>query len=87
MASRRNYDKRREQLREHFRGILGLQGLTVEIAFWGETPEALMIVEAVEVITDQGSAKMRFADSWVLKGGRIAIHFAGMTQYPDGSVA
>jgi hypothetical protein len=81
------YFKGREQLREHFRGILGLQGLTVEIAFWGETPEALMIVEAVEVITDQGSAKMRFADSWVLKGGKIAIHFAGMTQYPDGSVA
>ena len=35
----------------------------------------------------QASIKMRFADSWVLRGGRIAIHFAGMTQYPDGSVA
>jgi hypothetical protein len=46
-----------------------------------------MIVEAIEITTDQGTAKMRFADSWVLKGGKIAIHFAGMTQYPDGSVA
>jgi hypothetical protein len=37
--------------------------------------------------TDEGEAHMRFADSWVLRDGRIAIHFAGMTQYPDGSVA
>ena len=81
------YFKGREQLREHFKGILGLKGLQVEIAFWVETPDALMIVEAIEITTDQGSAKMRFADSWVLKGGKIAIHFAGMTQYPDGSVA
>ena len=81
------YFKGREQLREHFRGILGLKGLKVDIAFWGETPDALMIVEAIEITTDQGTAKMRFADSWVLKGGKIAIHFAGMTQYPDGSVA
>lgn len=81
------YFKGREQLREHFRGILGLKGLKVDIAFWGETPEALMIVEAVEISTEQGTAEMRFADSWVLKGGKIAIHFAGMTQYPDGSIA
>ena len=81
------YFKGREQLREHFRGILGFKGLKVDIAFWGETPDALMIVEAIEITTDQGTAKMRFADSWVLKGGKIAIHFAGMTQYPDGSIA
>jgi hypothetical protein len=30
---------------------------------------------------------MRFGDSWVLRDGRIAIHFAGMVQYPDGSLA
>jgi hypothetical protein len=30
---------------------------------------------------------MRFADSWVLRDGKIAVHFAGMTQYPDGAVA
>lgn len=28
------YFKGREQLREHFKGILGLKGLQVEIAFW-----------------------------------------------------
>jgi hypothetical protein len=46
-----------------------------------------MIVEAITMQTSQGMAKMRFADSWVLRDGKIAIHFAGMTQYPDGSVA
>ena len=61
-----------------------------EIAFWAETenPTTLMIVEAITMATPDGEAKMRFADSWVLnEEGKIAIHFAGMTQYPDGSVA
>jgi hypothetical protein len=46
-----------------------------------------MIIEAITMKGPDGDAHMRFADSWVLRGGRIAIHFAGMTQYPDGSVA
>ena len=37
--------------------------------------------------TAEGEAKMRFADSWVLRDGKIAIHFAGMVRYPDGSLA
>ena len=81
------YYRGRDELREHFQGILALQGLDVEIAFWGEDKNALMIVEAVKVTTADGSATMRFADSWVLRDGRIAIHFAGMVQYPDGSLA
>jgi hypothetical protein len=83
------YYRGRDQLREHFQGILGLEDLEVEIAFWGETenPRTLMIVEAVRVVTADGTANMRFADSWVLDGDRIAIHFAGMVQYPDGSLA
>ena len=83
------YYKGREQLREHMQGILGIDGLDTEIAFWAETqePETLMIVEAITMETPGGEAKMRFADSWVLRDGKIAIHFAGMTQYPDGSVA
>jgi hypothetical protein len=83
------YYKGREQLREHMNGILGIDGLDTEIAFWAETedPQTLMIVEAITKQTSQGEAKMRFADSWVLRDGKIAIHFAGMTQYPDGSVA
>ncbi len=84
------YYQGREALKQHMQGILGIQGLRTEIAFWAETEEpqkTLMIVEAIEMETDDGPAKMRFADSWVLRDGKIAIHFAGMTQYPDGTVA
>ena len=83
------YYKGRDGLREHMQGILGIDGLETDIAFWAETddPETLMIIEAISMTTPDGEANMRFADSWVLRDGRIAIHFAGMTQYPDGSVA
>ena len=77
------------ELREHFNGILGIEDLQTEVAFWAETekPQTLMVVEAITMQTAQGTAKMRFADSWVLENGKIKIHFAGMTQYPDGTVA
>ena len=83
------YFRGRDELREHMQGILGIDGLETEIAFWAETedPQTLMIVEAITMQAGGGEAKMRFADSWVLRDGKIAIHFAGMTQYPDGSVA
>jgi ketosteroid isomerase-like protein len=83
------YFRGREELREHFQGILGIQGLQTEIAFWAETdePETLMVVESITLQTEGGEAHMRFADSWVLRDGKIAIHFAGMVQYPDGSLA
>ncbi len=84
------YFRGHKELEEHFKGILGINGLETDIAFWGETenPTTLMIVEAITMQTDQGEAKMRFADSWVLDDeGKIKIHFAGMTQYPDGQVA
>jgi ketosteroid isomerase-like protein len=83
------YYRGRDQLREHMQGILGINGLETDIAFWAETedPTTLMIVEAITLQTDDGEAKMRFADSWVLRDGKIAIHFAGMVQYPDGSLA
>jgi ketosteroid isomerase-like protein len=83
------YFRGHKELREHFQGILGLQGLEVDLTFWAETatPETLMVVEDVKVKTADGESRMRFADSWVLRDGRIAIHFAGMVQYPDGSLA
>lgn len=83
------YYKGRKQLKEHMQGILGIEGLETEIAFWAETedPQTLMIVEAITLNAGGQEAKMRFADSWVLRDGKIAIHFAGMTQYPDGTVA
>lgn len=79
----------RDQLREHMQGILGIDGLETEIVFWSETenPQTLMITEQITMKTKDGEAHMRFADSWVLRDGRIAIHFAGMVQHPDGSLA
>ena len=83
------YYRGREGLREHMLGIMQISGLETEIAFWAETeePSTLMIVEKIIMQTPGHESAMRFADNWVLRDGRIAIHFAGMTQYPDGSVA
>jgi ketosteroid isomerase-like protein len=83
------YFRGRKELEEHFKGILGIEGLKTDIAFWAETenPDTLMIVEDITMQVGGAEAKMRFADSWVLQDGKIAIHFAGMTQYPDGTVA
>lgn len=81
--------KGKKELREHMQGILGIDGLETDIVFWGETenPQTLMITEQIKMKTKDGDADMRFADSWVLRDGKIAIHFAGMVQYPDGSLA
>ena len=83
------YYKGREQLREHMQGILGIDGLESDIVFWAETekPQTLMITEQITMKTKDGEAHMRFADSWVLRDGKIAIHFAGMVQHPDGTLA
>jgi ketosteroid isomerase-like protein len=83
------YYRGREELREHFGGILGIAGLETEIAFWAETddPQTLMITEIITMRTGDEEANMRFADSWVLREGKIAVHFAGMVQYPDGSLS
>ena len=83
------YYRGRDELREHMQGILGIDGLETDIVFWAETddPQTLMITEQITMTTADGVANMRFADSWVLRDGKIAIHFAGMVQHPDGSLA
>ncbi|MFZ2491168.1 MAG: nuclear transport factor 2 family protein [Thermoanaerobaculia bacterium] len=81
------YFRGRDELREHFQGILGIKGLDVNIGFWAETENTLMITEDIKMKVADGEAQMKFADSWVLRDGKIAIHFAGMVQYPDGSLA
>ncbi len=81
------YFRGKKELREHFQGILGIKGLEVNIGFWAETENTLMITEQIKMTTADGAAEMRFADSWVLRDGRIAIHFAGMVQFPDGSLS
>jgi len=79
----------RDQLREHMQGILGIEGLETDIAFWAETedPQTLMITEKITMRAGGQESHMRFADSWVLRDGKIAVHFAGMVQHPDGSLA
>jgi len=79
----------REQVKEHMQGILGIDELESDIVFWAETadPETLMITEQITMTVGGEKSEMRFADSWVLKDGKIAIHFAGMVQHPDGSLA
>jgi hypothetical protein len=81
--------KGRERIKEHMQGILGIDGLESDIIFWAETedPTTLMITEQITMTVGQEKSKMRFADSWVLEDGKIAIHFAGMVQHPDGSLA
>jgi len=83
------YYRGKSELREHMQGILGIDGLDTEIVFWAETadPQTLMMTEQIVMTTAEGPANMRFADSWVLRDGKIAIHFAGMVQHPDGSLA
>ena len=83
------YIRGKKQLKEFFEGrIFGLENLDVTIANWAETENTLMIVEAIQArTTDHVSMQCRFYDNWVLKDGKIAIHFAGVVQYPDGSIA
>ena len=79
----------RSEINEHMQGILGIEGLETDIVFWAETenPVTLMITEQITMTVGGEKSEMRFADSWVLRDGKIAIHFAGMVQHPDGSLA
>jgi ketosteroid isomerase-like protein len=79
----------REELRKHMQGILGIDGLQTEVVFWAETenPQTIMITEKIKMTVAGQVSEMRFADSWVLRDGKIAVHFAGMVQYPDGTLA
>jgi ketosteroid isomerase-like protein len=81
------YYRGKKQLNEHMQGILGIEGLETEIRFWAETENTLMVTEDITLTAGGQKAKMIFADSWVLREGKIAIHFAGMVQHADGSLA
>jgi hypothetical protein len=83
------YHRGLAQIREHMSGILGIEDLQSDVIFWAETndPETLMVTEQIAFTRGGQRSNMRFADSWVLEGGKIAIHFAGMVQYADGSLA
>lgn len=83
------YYRGKDELREHMQGIIGIDGLETEVVFWAETdsPQTLMITEQIAMTVGREKSNMRFADSWVLRDGKIAIHFAGMVQHSDGSLA
>lgn len=83
------YYKGHEELREYMQGLLQIRGMETDIGFWAETenPQTLMIVESIRIQTDEGEARSRGAQSFVLRDGKIAVHFAGVVQYPDGSIA
>jgi hypothetical protein len=89
IAREPRYHRGWDQIRQHMAGILEIDDLQSEVVFWGETadPQTVMVTEKISMRTAQGPAQMRFADSWVLRDGKIAIHFAGMVQYADGSLA
>jgi ketosteroid isomerase-like protein len=83
------YVRGRDPLREFFTGnFMGLKSLTSRIDQWAEIDNGLMIVESIEVTTTDGQrVALSFYDNWVLQDGRIAVHFAGVVRYPDGSYA
>jgi ketosteroid isomerase-like protein len=81
------YYRGKQELNEHMQGILGIEGLQTSIRFWAETDNTLMVTEDIALTAGGQVAQMIFADSWVLRDGKIAIHFAGMVQHPDGSLA
>lgn len=79
----------RDGIRGYLEGMLGIDGFDSEIIFWGETdsPQTAMFTEQVTMKTGGGEIHMRLSNSWALRDGKIAIHFAGVVQRPDGSVA
>ena len=83
------YVRGREELRDFFTGnFMNLKELTSKIDQWAETENTLMIVESVELIgTDDSKMDVSFYDNWVLIDGKIAVHYAGVIRYPDGSYA
>jgi hypothetical protein len=83
------YVRGHSALRDFFNGnFMGLKSLTSKIDQWAETDNTLMMVESVDVTTmDDSTVDMSFYDNWVLIDGKIAVHYAGVIRYPDGSYA
>lgn len=68
--------------------FMGLKSLTSRIDQWAEDPQALMITESIDAeLMDGSKVNMSFYDNWVLRDGRIVMHYAGVVRYPDGSYA
>ena len=83
------YVRGHAELRKFFEErIFALKKLEVVLAQWAEAPNALMIIENISADTTDGTSfTCRFDDGWYLRDGKIAVHFAGVVQYPDGKWA
>jgi ketosteroid isomerase-like protein len=83
------YIRGRQALKEFFESrIFSLEDFEVKLDQWAETENTLMMVESLKTRGVNGDlGEVSFYDNWVLRDGKIAVHFAGVVQYPDGSYA
>ena len=76
------YIRGREALREFFESrIFGLDEFELNMNQWAEGENCLMVTETLKT----KDSELSFYDNWVLQGGKISTHFAGVVRYPDGS--
>ncbi|WP_199349676.1 nuclear transport factor 2 family protein [Nostoc flagelliforme] len=83
------YVRGRQALKEFFESrIFSLEDFEVKLDQWAETENTLMIVESLKTRSVNGDVgEVSFYDNWVVRDRKIAVHFAGVIQYPDGSYA
>ena len=83
------YVKGHDELKRFFESrIFNLEDFTVTHTQWAEGERQMMTVEELALIPADGSSgSVRLYDNWYLRGGKIAIHFAGVVRYPDGTYA
>lgn len=83
------YVRGHKELEEFFRSrIFSLEDIECTLTQWAEDDNLLMMVEEIKATGTDGSVStMRFYDNWYLRDGKIAIHFAGVIRYPDGTYA
>lgn len=83
------YVRGHDELKAFFEGrIFGLRNLEVEHTQWAESETTMMTVEEIRATPVEGEpGTVEFYDNWYLRDGKIAIHFAGVVRYPDGTYA
>lgn len=80
------YVRGRKVLAEYLtEGLDGVGSLEITHTQWAETDHTLMTVE--EVSADGAPGNVELYDNWFLQDGRIALHFAGVVRYADGTYA
>lgn len=82
------YVRGQQALKEFFESrIFSLEDFEIRVNQWAETENTLMIVESLTTKNAVGdvTGDLSFYDNWVLQKGKIAVHFAGVVRYPDGT--